>query len=67
MPDPVELETSFGAYQAGIEPPTDGPLAYYRRMEIYGVHLPAEAYDAFRTFLQQRAPADRARIVLVAE
>ena len=67
MPDPIEVETTFGRFAAKTEVESDGTLAYYRWQEVTDVSFPAEYYNAFRDFMLQIAEADRAQVVLVAQ
>ncbi len=65
MPEePVIVESTFGRYEAKVEK-QGGKLAYARRFQLRGSTLPAEQYEAFRSFFQEVAKADKAMVVLV--
>jgi hypothetical protein len=63
LPDPVMVETPFARYEALVEV-EDGVLVYTREVEIHQRTLPAEAYDAYRQFVEAVVRADDVRVML---
>ncbi len=63
--EPVELDAGFAYYRAEVVLGEDGTLVYHRELTMRDKHIPADQYEAFRTFLATVARTDRAQIVLV--
>ena len=60
----IELNEAYATYQAKVvlEP---GRATFIRRFQIRPFRLPAEQYEAFRSFLAQVSKADKTMLVLV--
>jgi hypothetical protein len=63
-PDPVKLDTPFGTYTTAYEV-KDGELVFSRRLTLQAATVPADQYQAVRSFFEKMRAADQAPVVLV--
>lgn len=62
-PADVNLESEFGKFSYQLDAKTD-KIIYRRYFEINKGYIPVEKFEAFRSFINQVAKADRAKIIL---
>src|ERR1700754_3876889 len=63
VPDPVKLETAFGAYTTSYEV-VNGELVFKRQLSVKATTIPAAQYDAVRKFYESIRAAENAPVVL---
>jgi hypothetical protein len=63
VPDPVQLETTFGSYKTSYEV-KDGELVFVRTMAQRGTAIPAAQYQTVRSFYEKIRAAELAPVVL---
>ena len=63
LPDPVNLDTSFGTYATSYEV-KDGQLIFKRRLVQHAKTVPVEQYAAVRGFFERIRAAEQSPVVL---
>ncbi len=64
LPQPVELDTDFGHYEAGCQV-AGGVLHFRRSLRVAGGTIPPARYGEVRAFYERVRVADQASVVLV--
>lgn len=63
LPDPVKLEASFGSYKTSYEVKS-GELLFIRTLSQRAGTIPADQYQAVRSFFDRIRAAEQAPVVL---
>lgn len=63
MPDPVKIETPFGAYATSYEV-KDGQLTFTRKLIEHAATIPPEQYASVRSFFERIRAAENSPVVL---
>lgn len=63
-PQPVSIETDFSGYSSALSRGDGRVLLYTRRFKLYSTDIPAEKYEAYRTFIQSVVKADQSSVAL---
>jgi uncharacterized protein DUF3857/transglutaminase superfamily protein len=66
LPDAVKLDTPFGSYKTSYEV-KDGELFFVRALSQRGAAIPADQYQAVRTFYEKIRAAEQAPVVLARQ
>ncbi|MGH9880179.1 MAG: transglutaminase-like domain-containing protein, partial [Pyrinomonadaceae bacterium] len=66
LPDAVKLDTSFGSYKTSYQV-KDGELVFVRTLAQRAVTIPADQYQAVRSFFEKIRAAEQSPVVLAKQ
>ena len=65
LPEPIELKSVFGEYQASCKM-TGDKITYTRRLKMNSGRFPASSYAELAEFLKKVSQADKSQVVLIS-
>jgi hypothetical protein len=65
LPDPMEIQSSFGTFSEKTVAFGDTAIQFVRRLEVREYSIPASQYSEYRKFFYDVVRADRREVVLV--